>query len=299
MFITAEGGWVLPESAEFAAALGDPAADYDGEAFAVKNLGFIRFSMIDRSIIEIELHARNVALPALLAVQQRIQSAGVSLFRIRYFDETWQSEITSSPEQAIVRLSQLTAPAFVPQSYDRFLVEPQGYAELLRDENNPLRLMVQKWRAAFGRFDTSIIPFAIEHQFLQNMIISGVRPNRAEPIFRFIGDAHSSWMGPRYRMNAIGDKMENFPDKDYGLWTAAYYKSVAITGEPRYDHITATMRHGPVPYKTHYERLMLPWTTGSDEVLVTMFSARLEDDAKLSKYFGSESPELRNPAKSA
>lgn len=299
MFITADGAWVLPDSSEFSSALGDPAPDYGGEAYAIKNLGFIGFSMIDRAIIEIELHPRNVALPALLAVQQRIQSAGVSLFRIRYWDESWQSEITSSPEQAIVRLSQLTAPAFVPQSRERFIVEPQGYAELLKDENNPLRLMAQKWRTSFGRFDTSIIPFAIEHQFMERMIIMGVRPRRPDPVFRFIGDAHSNWLGSGYRFSAIGDKMENFPDKDYGLWAAEYYKSVASTGEPRYDHIAATMHHGPAPYYTRYERLMLPWSTGSDEVLVTMFSSRLEGDSKFSKYFGSESLSPRNSAKSA
>jgi hypothetical protein len=40
----------------------------DGAAqFAVKNLGFIKFQILDSSIVEIELHPRNVGLPALLA----------------------------------------------------------------------------------------------------------------------------------------------------------------------------------------------------------------------------------------
>jgi hypothetical protein len=299
MLVTPDGGWVLPDTPEFLAALGDPDPDYDAVAFAVKNLGFIKFQMIHQSIIEIELHPRNVELAALLAVQQQLQSAGVGLFRIKYFETAWHSEITSSAEQAMVRLSQLTAPAFVPQSGDRFIVEPQGFAELLKDEDNPLRLMAQKWRASFGRFDASIIPFAIDHQFMQHMIIMGVKPHRPDPIFRFIGDAHSNWLGSRYRFSAIGEKMENFPDKDYGLWASEYYKGVASTSEPRYDHVSATMHHGPTPYFTRYERLMLPWTTSSDEVLVAMFSKRLGENPELPKYAGSESSPPRNSLKSA
>src|SRR5579884_955033 len=113
MLVTPEGQWVLPGSGEFAEALGDPDPDYDAEGFAVRNLGFIKFSIIERTIVEIELHPRNVAFAALLVVQQQIQSCGVKLFRIRHFTAAWQSEITSSAEQAIVRLSELCAPAFV------------------------------------------------------------------------------------------------------------------------------------------------------------------------------------------
>jgi hypothetical protein len=300
MLVTPDGEWVFPDSAEFLAALGDPNPDYDAEAFAVKNMGFIKFSVIEHTIIEMELYPRNAELAALLAVQQRLQTATVGLFRIRYFDDTqWQSEITSSAEHAIIRLSQLSAPALVATSRDRFIVEPQGFGQLLKDEDNPLRLMAQKWRALFGRFDTSLIPFAIEHQVMPHMIIMGVKPRRPDPVFRFIGDAHADWLGSRYRFNAIGDKMENFPDKDYGFWASEYYKNVARTGEPRYDHVTATMHHGPTPYFTRYERLMLPWGTGSDETLVTMFSTRLLDDPKLAKYAGSDNPLERNSAKSA
>ncbi len=299
MLITPEGEWVLPGSSELLRHLGDPQPDYDAQAFAVNNLGFIKFSVIERAIVEIELHPRNVALPALLAAQQQIQSAGVGLFRIKYFEETWQSEITSSAEQAMTRLSHLTAPAFVPQSRDRFIVEPQGFAQLLKDEDNPLRLMAQKWRTSFGRFDATLIPFAIDHGFMPHMIIMGVRPHNPDPVFRFIGDAHANWLGARYRFSAIGEKMESFPDKDYGLWASQHYKGVAATGEPRYDHVSATVHHAPTPYYTRYERLMLPWTSASDEILVTMFSKRLGEYSTLQKCIGSESAPFINPAKSA
>ena len=56
MLITSDGQWVLEDSVEFLTALGDPNPDYDAASFAVKNLGFIKFQVLDSSIVEIELH---------------------------------------------------------------------------------------------------------------------------------------------------------------------------------------------------------------------------------------------------
>src|ERR1700724_1901760 len=86
MLVTPDGRWVFPNSEEFLTALGDPAPDYDAISFAVKNLGFIKLQIIGQSIIEIELHPRNVELPALLAAQQQLLSRRIKLFRIRFLD---------------------------------------------------------------------------------------------------------------------------------------------------------------------------------------------------------------------
>ncbi len=299
MLVTPDGQWVFPGSSEFLAALGDPDPDYDGEAFAVKNLGFIKFSMIERSIVEIELHPRNAELPALLAVQHHIAASQVTLFRIKFFDTAWHSEITSSAEQAIIRLSQLTAPAFTAASRDRFIIEPQDYSQLLRDDANGLRFMAQKWRMSFGRFDSTVISFAINHDLLSLMAIVGVRSHPADPVWRFLGPAHSNWLGEQGLVSVIGHRMDQLPDREYGAWASDFYRDVAATGQPRYDHVTAAIQRQPKPYVTHYERLMLPWTTGSDEILVTMFSRRLAGNSDEPKDVGSRSVPERNSSKSA
>src|ERR1700730_10280559 len=84
MLVTPNGQWVLPDSAEFYTALGDLDPDYDAVMFAVKNLGFIKFQVIQHSIVEIELHPRNVELRSLRAVQDQLRSSKVNLFRIKY-----------------------------------------------------------------------------------------------------------------------------------------------------------------------------------------------------------------------
>src|ERR1700760_2088871 len=130
MLVSAEGTWMLEDSAEFRAALGDPKPDYDGAVFAVKNLGFLKFQILDNSIIEVDLHPHNIEIPALLAVQQQLLKSQIKLFRLKYFDDGWESEIICSAELAVARLSELCAPRFAVSSKDRFLVEPQDYLKL-------------------------------------------------------------------------------------------------------------------------------------------------------------------------
>jgi len=275
MLATPDGEWVFEDSPEFRAALGDPDPDYDAALFAVKNLGFIRFEMLGNSVIEIELHPRNVALPALLAVQEQLQSSRIKLFRIKYFTTVWQSEIFPAAEGAIERLSELCAPSFTPPPSDKFFAQPKDYSCLWGTEMNPLRLLAQKWRISFGYFNPSVISFAINHDLLSRLIIVGVHPHKAEPVFRFIGDGHANWLDRDYHFRGIGEKVENQPDKDYGSWVSEFYKAVAITREPRYDHVTAQIRRSPDIYVTQYERLLLPWKTPSSEILVTLLSRGL------------------------
>jgi hypothetical protein len=280
ILITPEGQWVLPDTPEFYTALGDPNPDYDAIGFAVKNLGFIKLQVIEQSIIEVELHPCHVELAALLAVQQQLLRSEVKLFRIRYLDTEWKSEITSSAEKAITRLSELSTPAHAPPPQGKYLVEPQDLSALMHDDENPLRRLVQKWRTSFGHFDPNLIPFMIQHQLLSRLVIVGIKPRVDDPIFRFIGDGHSTWLDPKHQVSAIGEKIVNLPDKDYGGWAAEFYKNVTRTGQPRYDYVTATIQGGTTPYITRYERLLLPWKTRSEEVLVTLWSKGLYDGSE-------------------
>jgi hypothetical protein len=275
MLITPDGRWVSPNSAEFRTALGDRDPDYDAINFAVKNLGFIKFQVIQHSIVEIELHPRNVELPALLAVQQQLLSSEVKLFRIRYLENIWRSEISSSAEATIERLSDLCAPIFMPVPTDRFLVEPQDYRSLFDDNDCPFRPLAQKWRMSFGVFDPSVISLAVNHRLISRMMVIGVKPREPDPVFRFIGHAHR-WLGRNFYASSIGDKVHDQPDKEYGEWVSEFYKSVATTRQPRFDLVTASLQFENEPGAPRrvitYERVMLPWKTPSAEIFITLCS---------------------------
>ncbi|MGE5269373.1 MAG: hypothetical protein ACM3JG_06830 [Thiohalocapsa sp.] len=280
MLVNGNGEWLLPDTPEFLEALGDPTPDYDAVSFAVKNLGFIKLQIFGQSIIEIELHPRAVELPALLAAQQQVLSSQVKLFRIKYFDGEWASEITSAAEQVIARLSELCAPRARPVGADRFVVEPQDFGRLFREEDNWLRPLAVKWRMSFGQFDSSVISLAVANGLLSRLVIVGITPGKGEPQWRFIGDGHK-WIGSNYHLRGLGEQVQNMPDKDYGQWAQEYFKSTAATRQPRYDLVSGSIQYqdaaGRPSVPRRYERLLLPWKTASAEVFVTSCSKGIDD----------------------
>ena len=107
-----DGKWVLPDSDEFLALLGDSDPDYDAAAFAVRNLGFIKLQIFPGSTMEIEVHPRNVGFRAVQAVQEQLLlTSQIKLFVIKHLDRRWRSEISPSVEYTIRRLSELCAPS--------------------------------------------------------------------------------------------------------------------------------------------------------------------------------------------
>ena len=279
--ISPDGEWILPSSPAFFSALGETEPGIDRVGFAVKNLGFIKLESIENLITEVELHPRNVELPALLAAQQHILSSPVRLFRIKYLRETWHSEISASAEKTISRLSELCVPVLILPTSNRFCVEAKDLNLLFEDCYNAMRPLAQKWRAGFGVFDSAVISLAAQYGLLSRFMIAGIKGNRADPTWRFLGEGHK-WIGDEYRMQGLGEKVTNMPDKDYGGWATEFYRSVAETGKPRYDIVKGSVQYedesGKPLKPVHYERLMLPWRTPSGEVFVTMCSRRYGTD---------------------
>jgi len=285
MLVTTDGQSVLPDSEAFRAALGDPDPDYDAVGFAVRNLGFVKLQVLDRLVTEIELHPRNVELPALLAVEQLVDEVGTNLFRIRYLEDEWHSEISASADHTVARLRELCAPAFEPSQAPRFASEVKDVAPLFAADGReyaPFSQLAQKWRVSFGHFDDNTLSFVANNQLMSNLVIIGVNPHDPDPVFRYVGADHSTWLDPKERFEIIGQRMENMPDKDYGSWVSDLYRNTARNGQPHYDRVTASIRRHEKLYRTSYERFLLPWKTGTDEVLVTVCNRRLGGDAAAS-----------------
>jgi hypothetical protein len=280
MLVTADGKWVLPDSDAFLAALGDPDPDYDAVGFAVRNLGFVKFQVLGRMVTEIELHPRTVERPALMALEQLLGEVGTNLFRIRYLEDEWHSEISPSADHTVARLRELCAPVFEAPPAEKFSAVIKDYNGLTREGSAILRLLAQKWRIAFGRFDSGLISFAIDHRILPRMMIAEIKSPTADPVLRFIGDGLTA-LGKTYPFEGIGSRIQNVPDKDYGAWVAEFYKAVAISDHPRYDVVTACIQspRGEPGSPIRYERLLLPWKTRSGEVLVSLVSNRVSDNS--------------------
>ena len=110
MLISADGLCFRNDAKELLAELlGDPNPDYDATLFAVKNLGFVNFGR-SGSLLQIVVHPRNAAWPAVDAMILIIGSSDAGLFTIIYLSERgWRQETTSSHRDACSRLLELCA----------------------------------------------------------------------------------------------------------------------------------------------------------------------------------------------
>jgi hypothetical protein len=110
MLISADGHCVRNDSKEFLEELlGDPNPDYDATLFAVKNLGFVNFGRCG-SLLEIVVHPRNTAWPAIDAMISIIGSSDAELFTITYLGQLdWCQETTTSTRDACGRLLEICA----------------------------------------------------------------------------------------------------------------------------------------------------------------------------------------------
>jgi PAS domain S-box-containing protein len=208
-----------------------------------------------------------------IVLEERLQVLDAPMFRTNQFEATHKSKILSSMQDELEQPPQLCAPVSAPPRREWFVAEPKDVSTLLSRDDDNLRFLFQKWRSSFGQFDSTVIPFAASHQLLARLAIIGLKPRQEEPRFRFIGEGHR-WVGD-YLSLSLGERVENMPDKEYGEWINAGYKSVAQTGEPRYELITAMLQYSEVgkPRRlARFERLLLPWRTASKETFITSWS---------------------------
>ena len=237
------------------AAFGHPDPDYDGVCFAVRNLGFIKFEVIRQSIVEIELHPRNVELPALLAVQQQLLSSDLRLFPYQVFrHEPGIPKSLPRPSSTISRLSELCRPHFMPPTHDVSLLSRKISACCFQDEPNIPRVMAQKWRVSFGHFDPNIIPLAMRNDLPPRLAIVGVKPRQQDPVWRFIGQGHR-WLGgrvPPHDCSATRSRI--FPTRITANGPAASTGGRRRLGRPRYDLVSTSVQYLGAPSK--------PWLPG-------------------------------------
>jgi len=270
--VSPEGRWLPEGSPEFLREVGDLDPDYDAAMFAVKNLGFIKVEIITELVVSITLHPSNVDLNSLIAVNHVLSKSTARAFCIRFLTTRWEREILPNAERAFERLHDLYSLAHLEdhRSSERFSAVRQDHERILSNDEHLLRPILQKWRMAFGQFDDTVLPFMARHGFLRRTVVVGVQPNDPDPVFRYVGDAFD-WLGDRdFAYRAIGEKVTNQPDREYGQWVAEDYRQTALRKLPQLDKVNAALRGRSG--RTVYDRLLLPWATRSSEILVTVSS---------------------------
>lgn len=279
--VSENGDWLSDAGSDLHEMIGDPQPDFDAGEFAVRNLGCIKVETVGGTLVEIGVHPANVRPGALRAVAEWVAASGYPIYKLRHLAALrWESEVVTNAEQAARRLIELCSPvpSIEASSSERYAVLRQDCARVMADEHHPFRPLLQKWRVSFGNFDETVIPFAARQGLLSRLMIASVDRRRPDPTFKFVGDGFF-FFGHDFPYRAIGTKVRDLPDREYGDWVSRFYAEVALAHQPRYDRVDAAIRESRRGPRTRYERLLLPWRAGSGEVLVTL-SSRVPETAE-------------------
>jgi hypothetical protein len=107
MLVAPDGSPVGEHSPEFLVdVLGDPDPDYDAALFAVKNLGFVLLRQ-SAALLEVTVHPRAVAWPAVDAVIGIMASSSAETFAIKHLQQDWRREIATSAGAASAKFLEL------------------------------------------------------------------------------------------------------------------------------------------------------------------------------------------------
>jgi hypothetical protein len=281
--ITHKGEWLREADPRLAAEIGFSDTKIDAVGFAVRNMGFVRVAFGDPGTLTIAFHPRNAEPTAINSLLKRIEAMNVRQIDIRFLaEDKWQSEMFTSGPHAMRRIRMLCGIETGAKPRERWHLTTVTPAALSKDDNDPLRLMHQKWRISFGTFSESFFTFAMRHGLLDRFILTGARRPDDELVFRYIGEDFATFYSEEFRFNAIGKSVLQQPDKDYGEWLAAAYKAVALSGTPRLDYIDAYLPGSQRGPWIRYERLLLPWKLPNGEHLVSTAS-RIKADRMLKR----------------
>lgn len=269
--ITPQGHWLKPGSEQYYNFIEYDSADFDVVGYALRNMGAIAVGFAGDTLC-VALRLPLIAGEGLKSLIARLGRIAKGEVRVDILTDAWRSEVYNSGIEAGCRLESLRAHA-EDASYPHSggVTEPLSLSSVMIQDNHPMKPVLQKWRANFNRFDDTVLDFITEKGLLDRTVIASV-DGEGEPIFSFIGSGFRFY-GRRFPVEAIGGKVRDQPDKDYGLWTDQIYRDTVHQEQPRLEQVRASIRSGDsVVHHTKYSRLLLPWFSCQRVKMLTAIS---------------------------
>lgn len=238
--------------------------------FAVRNLGCIGLTR-RRGAVHMWLRPKTVAQETTVAAVFWLASQDNDRVVLSSFDGSWSTQIHRSAGEAIQALMQL---GLSPQGRSTdFLRRRRGFERL--NGACPLGLLLQQAQAS--QTPPSMDALApILHGPLNGRFVL-VDANGRDVLVKGIGPqillADNGW-----RTIALGGRLKDMYDFDYGRWGAQPYQEVQGCREPMLEDIDVIMNFSGRPRSRYrYYRLILPVT--ADDGSAALLGASVFDDA--------------------
>lgn len=274
LFISPEGDFFIPGTPAFFDRIGYRNPDFDAGDYSVRNLGFIGITRNEEGALKLRFRPDLLSGKAVDGSFRYLAKHPGTSITLEYLADTWICETWPNDSAVLHRIVVLCSQ---PKQLDKKASEPfRTHALRLdkasEDHSNPLKPLFQKWRVSLSTFDDTTLPFLMKFGCASKLLIMAAA-NRQEPLrFQFIGEG-LEFYDKKALYQFIGRPITCQPDKKYASWIAEQYNALIASGEPRLDLVEAliSQANGTVR-RSRYERLLLPWTSATGQVIVTCAS---------------------------
>ncbi len=261
----------VPDMVEMLLDYPDP--DFDITAYAVRNLGWIEISQ-DRPAgrIAAKFRSLTVSFGAVSALYQILSDPVWTEIRFEHNLFGWMTDTYTGNHAASAALHGIV------QSVIDFYHHPP-YTSLekspasLHDENSAesktLATVLDFWRERGGDIPDDLTPRLRDIGILPRLMLIGMDSSGMDGRFQFIGSGFTVY-GKRWPREAIGQNIQEQPDRIYAANVAESCTMAALSSEPNYTHVDACIgMPGQDHRRSRYKCLKTPWTDSrGDRVLM-------------------------------
>lgn len=233
-------------------------------AYAVRNLGFIAVDLFGRSC-QIRLRPVRVSQKALVSLVEWIAKRPFERMSAAWFDSEWRYEIFPTLRQGLDRLTALIRKAHMPKEKD-FIAKP-----LTRHDSNRSLALVElmgRWQELSGPDRCRELEGLIRRALGDRYVFVQKDTSSSRLVFREFGDGLFDHIKP-WRVGAVGQPIDEMPDRHYGRWVADSYLETLFSGQPHVDNVDAIVNW---PHRgrsrLRYKRLIVPLALSSAQPLL-------------------------------
>ena len=228
--------------------------------FVVRNLGYIAITEMSGSI-RLQLRPKVVSAVAFGAAMYWLADCNAARIVIaRHDDAAWHDEIFGDRDSAIARLIDLVASGQSQRKKD-FLRRKRDLRKL--PDNCPLKALLTRWSEVTGQYSKERMSRILREALSDKYFLVEGHPMAPQLVIREIGKGYPS-LDPRWLSRAVGARVEDQPDYEYGRWVADAYRDALELNTPVLEDLDVLMdtpRLGR--QRLTYRRIILPFELAS------------------------------------
>ncbi|HEV2546639.1 MAG TPA: hypothetical protein VGU20_04830 [Stellaceae bacterium] len=243
-------------------------ADLSLASFAVRERGFIHVRRRPTGV-EIALRAGKFTQRGLLAAILALEQMPARMVLSVFDGARWTHELFASMA-SFTQLAEGLAADKPLGPQEPWIATRLDLDALAQPRLASLQPLVSLWESSRGR---------LPEQFDRHVVAAGHQPRtillrQESESKRFIFERVPSdlrMLEPDQWLKFLGRDLEELPDQKYGAWAHRAYTEVLAKGQPQLDSVRGTTRESRGgALRIRYDRLVIPWTAGSDQFVSTV-----------------------------